>query len=72
MVLVLVVRVGTGGEEEDVLIPRRAVAGTANAEEEDRKADDRVGAKPMVRSSRYIHSKILWRAREKCEGFDLI
>ena len=61
-------RVGTGGveEEDDVLILRQVVAGTTNADEEaDRKADDRVGAKPMVRSSRYIHSKILWRAREK-------
>ena len=60
-------RVGTGGgeEEDDVLILRQVVAGTTNADEEDRKADERVGAKPMVRSSRYIHSKILWRAREK-------
>ena len=66
VLLVLDVRVGgTRGEaaEDDVLIPRRVVAGTTNADDEDRKADEKVGAKPMVRSSRYIHSKILWREK---------
>ena len=66
VLLVLDVRFGTGGEaEDDVLIPRRVVAGTTNADDEDRKADEKVaGAKPMVRSSRYIHSKIiLWREK---------
>ena len=66
--MVLVVR-EAGEEEEDALVlietPRRLVAGTTNAEG-DRKADEKVGAKPMVSSSRYIHRRFCG-ARGKSE-----